>query len=393
MKKMHEQLLIVGIDPGTTLGYAAVDVNGRIVVLRSSRELDRDKAISELNSLGTVLVVATDKAKVPGLVSEVATRLGARVFSPDKDLLVKEKQELAGGYACQTSHEQDALAAALVAFRKYERLFSRIDNFLKEKQRADLGNAVKLLVVRRGIGIRSAFAFLTAPQTPVARIMQKVEKKQLSEPDYWKLYDSLVAAEWEKELLKKQNQKLENLAAKLRKKVGILTQAVKPETRIIRPTAELEQAKKTIKDLQVRLEQLLSRQQRLQNVLLNLDKFVVAKRMRNLGFGEFRRVGRILGFKQGDVLFVEEPNVFSQRTLDALKGIVELVVVVNDVKPRVGELMPFVFLPALHVQHVQDEYFAFLDKESFEKARTSRELLRKLVEEYQKSRNDPYRSS
>ena len=37
-----KQLLLVGVDPGTTLGYAAIDFEGNIIKLYSNKNLDRD---------------------------------------------------------------------------------------------------------------------------------------------------------------------------------------------------------------------------------------------------------------------------------------------------------------------------------------------------------------
>jgi predicted RNase H-like nuclease (RuvC/YqgF family) len=211
-------------------------------------------------------------------------------------------------------------------------------------------------------------------------------QKPLRADDYWKLYDALTIAEQENALLRKQNRTLENLAGKLKRKVNKLKAAVKPETRIIRPTGELEQARRDNARLKQQLSQLASRQQRLQHALLNPEKYALAKRMRTLGHDELRRVSRVLGVRHGDILFVEDCNSFSERVIDELAGSVELIIAVKPVKPKVAELLPFVILDASSIPHTQDEYFAFLDKPALQKARTDRELLRKLIEDYQQSR-------
>jgi len=62
---MHKQLLIAGIDPGTTVGYAFLDINGKPIKTGSSRELTFDTLIAKTTKLGRVVVVGTDKAKAP----------------------------------------------------------------------------------------------------------------------------------------------------------------------------------------------------------------------------------------------------------------------------------------------------------------------------------------
>jgi predicted RNase H-like nuclease (RuvC/YqgF family) len=220
----------------------------------------------------------------------------------------------------------------------------------------------------------------------VRDLKEVLSQKQLSHTDYWQLYDSLITAQSEKKLLQQQNNKLIKLAKRLKNKTNNLRNAVKPETRIIRPTAELEEARRTIKILQQSLQHTLSRQQRLQHILLHQEKYAIAKKMRNLGFDEFKRISRILGFKQGDILFVEDPNTVSERTLNELKENIELIIAVRQTKPKVAEQIPFTILDASSISHTQDEYFAFLDKKSFEKARSDKALLRKLIEDYQAER-------
>jgi len=56
-------LLILGIDPGTTLGYAALDINGNIIEISSSKLLNLNSLISKINNLGTSIIVGCDKKK------------------------------------------------------------------------------------------------------------------------------------------------------------------------------------------------------------------------------------------------------------------------------------------------------------------------------------------
>ncbi|MEM4242619.1 MAG: DUF460 domain-containing protein [Candidatus Woesearchaeota archaeon] len=381
-----KQLLIVGIDPGTTVGYAVLDTNGKLVAAKQSKELDRDTVVAELSALGTVIIAATDKSKVPSFVSEIATRLGAKVSSPVEDLLVSDKREITKSGNYNGHHEMDALAAAIVAYNRYERLFARVRQFLHDRKHPELFDRVAELVVKKEISIRSAFDFLTATRKEAQVISRVIEKKQLKEEDYWKLYDSLVIAQQERDLLKQQNIRLSRTVERLGRKASSLSNAVKPETRIIRPTGELEQANATIRDLRHKLEHTLSRQQRLQHVLLNQEKYAIAKKMKNLGQDEFRRVSRVLGFKKGDILFVDDSNVLSEKVVEQLKSTAEILIAVKAVHPKTAEKLPFIIINASNVSHTQDDYFAFLDKASLEKARKDKALLRKLIADYQAER-------
>ncbi|MEM2916314.1 MAG: DUF460 domain-containing protein [Candidatus Woesearchaeota archaeon] len=381
-----KRLLIAGIDPGSTVGYAVLDTNGKLVAAKQAKELDRDAVVSELSALGKVIIVATDKSKVPSFVSEVATKLGAKVSFPVQDLLVSDKREITKSGNYNGHHEMDALAAAIVALKRHERLFTKVRQFLHDRRRPELFETISEIVVKQGISIRSAFDFLTAPRKEAQILKKVVEKKQPKEEDYWKLYDELVTARYELNLLKQQNNKLKRTIEKLGRKTSELGNAVKPEIRIIKPTAELEQAKRVIADLKHKLEQTLSRQQRWQHVLLNQERYVIAKKMKNLGQDEFRRISRVLGFKKDDILFVDDCNMLSGNVVEALMPFSPLIIAVKSMHPKIAERIPFTIINASNVSHTQDDYFAFLDKQSLEKARKDKALLRKLIADYQAGR-------
>jgi hypothetical protein len=381
-----KNILIAGIDPGTTVGYAVIDTNGKLIAAKSAKELDLDKVVAELSALGTILVIGTDKAKTPSFVSSAATKLGSKVFAPNKDMLVSEKRELTKSGSYNGHHEMDALAAAITALKNHERIFSRIKVFLSDKKHPELFEQASELVIKQGISIRSAFDFLTAPRKEAQILKQVIEKKQLKKSDYWQIYDSLVTAQHERDLLKQQNNSLTKAINKLGKKTNELSNAVKPETRIIKPTAELEHANKMISDLRHRLEQTLSRQQRMQHVLLNNEKYAIAKKLKNLGQDEFKRISKVLGFKKGDILFVDDCNMLSEKVIEALKPNEPLIIAVKAMHPKIAERIPFTIINASNVSHTQDDYFAFLDKASLENARKNKALLRKLIEEYQEER-------
>ena len=92
------KLLIVGIDPGTTTGYAVLDIDGKLLHLNSSKQLDLNQLISQTINLGKAVLVGTDKAKVPNLVGTFATKLGAKIVNPDEDLKVEEKRRMAENF-------------------------------------------------------------------------------------------------------------------------------------------------------------------------------------------------------------------------------------------------------------------------------------------------------
>src|SRR3989338_1965903 len=69
------KLLIVGIDPGITTAYAVLDIEGKLIKTSSSKEFGLNQIISETTELGKVVLVGTDKSKIPNLVHLFAAKL------------------------------------------------------------------------------------------------------------------------------------------------------------------------------------------------------------------------------------------------------------------------------------------------------------------------------
>ena len=203
-----KQLLIVGIDPGTTTAYALLDVHGKIVELKSAKELSVDSLISRVTKIGIPVCVGCDKAKVPAFVERFAVQVNARLFAPSEDLKIEEKRKLTKGMHFKNAHEMDALASAIIAFNRVESLFRRIDKFLEGKKKKGFSDKVKELVVKKGISISGALDLLTRPEKPEKIIKKVVEERKLFEKDFLELYNDLKKAVQEKELLQKQNKKL-----------------------------------------------------------------------------------------------------------------------------------------------------------------------------------------
>lgn len=117
--------IIVGVDPGTTVGLAALDLDGNLVYLSSIRALAPNDAVSEIRGIGKPVMVATDKAEMPFGAEKIRRAFSAVAWTPKKDVAVKEKYETVAGYEFKDDHERDSLSAALMA---YAALSSRFES-------------------------------------------------------------------------------------------------------------------------------------------------------------------------------------------------------------------------------------------------------------------------
>jgi hypothetical protein len=154
--------IIVGLDPGTTTGIAALNLSGDLVDLISSRAMSSSDVIEWIAARGRPLVVATDVFPTPGAVEKVKRAFNAVLFSPGADMPGVEKIALGREVGYRNDHERDALAAAFRAFKKYRNKFLLVE----KKAPAEIDpDEVKALVVR-GYSIENAVAEFIKPSMP-----------------------------------------------------------------------------------------------------------------------------------------------------------------------------------------------------------------------------------
>ena len=157
--------IIVGLDPGTTTGIAALNLSGDLVDLISSRAMSSSDVIEWIAARGRPLVVATDVFPTPGAVEKVKRAFNAVLFSPGADMPGVEKIALGREVGYKNDHERDALAAAFSAFKKYKNKFLQVE----KKAPAEVDpDEVKALVVR-GYSIENAVAEFIRPSPPEIR--------------------------------------------------------------------------------------------------------------------------------------------------------------------------------------------------------------------------------
>ncbi|EHQ37040.1 DUF460 domain-containing protein [Methanoplanus limicola] len=123
-RKKH---LIVGIDPGTTFGFAALDYEANLIALKSSRQMSVADWIEEISLAGKPVIVATDKSRMPSTVEKIKRAFSAVPFIPAEEKTQEEKYSVTSGYSYANDHERDALYAALEAHKFFKNKFRNIE--------------------------------------------------------------------------------------------------------------------------------------------------------------------------------------------------------------------------------------------------------------------------
>jgi uncharacterized protein len=131
-------MLFVGIDPGTTVGYAIFNTSTGDIKCYSQKEFSANSLIQKLSNEGKITLIATDKKKIPEFVKTVAVKLGALYYTPKEDILVKDKISLTSKIKYSNSHERDAIAAVLIAFTKHKHKIDDINQFLIKNNKINI---------------------------------------------------------------------------------------------------------------------------------------------------------------------------------------------------------------------------------------------------------------
>jgi hypothetical protein len=378
--------LIAGIDPGTTVGWAVINLRGEFVAAGSQKELDLDSLISVFTGLGRVIVVGSDKAKIPSFVHDAAAKLGARLVGPGQDARVEEKRVMTAGFSFVNSHEMDALAGALLASKKIQSLLNKVHHFLVREKKLGMFEDVAELVLKEEISIRAAVLLLTPKAAPEKE--EKTEEKRRDD-DIVRLYSALSRARKDNALLLQKNRQMQGRLLQIEKQLSAMKERaaglVKPKT-----PAEIARIKDSqIQSLSQRLKNSLQTQgelarhvERLERVLLHQDR-VPLLRLGRLGWEEVMRCRDLVS--EGSIVFVDDANEMSGKAVQWLhqEG-VQIVVCGRLPGIRARAQLPFACVPVEECELLNR--IVLVKRDWLDKVRAERGVLSKIVEEYRKER-------
>lgn len=405
------ELLIVGIDPGTTAGYAVLDTNGNVLKTRSSKLLELNSLIESIVKLGSVLAVGTDKKKCPQLIEKAAAKTGARIITPREDLAVSEKNMLTQGTETANSHEKDALAAAMYAYRELEPLLTRIKKSLAEEGKQHRFMDVTELVIMTGINIKEALR--QAEERAMEPLLKKHEEAGETNAEMAadaaengkERFQNLLLRKAEKEnaILRSYNAKLIGRLRLARKELRKTEEAKASEERRASQPA-IEEREKHRSELVAKMQAVISGKEKQVKMLMEekdmlntmiaaaaSGRYIVAKKLGTLGLDELEHKMPRLGILENEVMLVDNPEVYSEKALDKLqeKGITLLS------RKRPGSNMMLVLRRAgiipIYAEHItaqESENFALISKEQLDslKKKASEADVLKAIENYKEER-------
>ena len=401
--------IIVGIDPGITVGIAAVDLSGNVIALHSERNMPVGEVFRFISELGHPVVVATDVSPAPGFVEKIARSFKAQLFVPQESLRVEEKNELLRnlGITVDDDHQRDALAAAYKAYLRLKPKLEHVEAKLREAGLSRKADEVKALVIQ-GYNLGEAMQKVARRERP----REEEEPEERSAPDLRPYIRRIRELEEKMELLERENEELRGIIREQRRTIERLERRIadydEEVRRKILRERELEAKVKRIEILEKQLKEAKAVIERLSRDLVQVKRMNVVevrgsavplKVLRVLSWRELERIEREVGLRRGDVLFVVNPAGAGRGIAEELVEIgIKALITEKPVPEPVAEVLreahvPFFTSEELDVKRVDE--FAVVERETLERAidellasweeedreREAERLLR-LVEEY-----------
>ncbi|MBI4448751.1 DUF460 domain-containing protein [Candidatus Woesearchaeota archaeon] len=377
--------LVVGIDPGTTTAWAVLDLSGNVRMVGSGKDVGLANVIRTVHACGKVVAIGTDKRVIPRVVASAAAKLGAQVLCPKDDLLRCDKHQLAQGIPCANEHEQDALACARFALRQLAPLIARVRKAARNKT-IEFDDLV-IAVLESGLGVKASIAMFDEvvyrkDRLAVLRdvsLVESVAKESAAlralrvERDG--LRKALSASQRDLHLEQSRN---EEFILRLHARAQVRKATV--------PAQALSLANQRASSLAALSRSLRKRQEFLESALINHYRFIVCRRMANLGMRELKRIEGLARVQMGDVLFVLRPQEYSVDALKRLHGIGVVIATPVQVDEELrGHLgLAAVSIDLSWVRHF--ESIVLIDRERFETEQKRLSLIEDVISSYRKER-------
>ncbi|PHP46139.1 hypothetical protein B6V01_000680 [Methanosarcinales archaeon ex4572_44] len=399
--------VIVGIDPGTTTGVAALDLGGEVVYLGSSRTTGIPETVETLSEIGKPLVVATDVNPMPHSVERVRRSFNAVAGLPPESLGIDEKIELTQGFEYANAHERDSLAAALYTFKRYKNKFSQIEQ--KVHTPSDL-DEVKARVVK-GETIDSALSELRSESTSARSeaMVEKVESPKVKDETLLRKEEEIGTL---REYVSYLEEKITSRDATIKRLEGKIKTFKTEEYKKLKRGKEIKIRNKKIKQLKFELKKKndviagLKERNRNINHMRRLEmtgRATPVKVVDSFTRDSIRKTQERYGIKKGDVLIITDASGGGSATADILAELgVRAVIACNEMSHAAAEELftqniP-VFSPGQLPPRIENDFavvatddlrhaIAEWEKRAEEYRKSQkREWLQYLVDEYQSKR-------
>ena len=331
--------LIVGIDPGLTIGLSIMDLNGRILKISSYREASRGQIIREITNYGKPSLICVDVYPYPAYVEKISAVLNSRLYTPRSVMTVSEKNEISRKLAMQqgvnvkNAHQRDSLASAYKGYAKFRSEFEKIERNYRDVYDKSLRDEIKNLLVKGKTladAVEEINQFLTGDKAVKEKIVKPTlkQKPELDEVELKKKFDILQEQlDWERSKntefyseIKVLEEKLENLQFRLDEDKSEYSEKIQREKAYIILENQISHSKERINLLENEIERYSDRIDELKRVvwLRGHKGWVPLKVIRKFTQDEIERTAENYGLGPGDIVLILDTTGGGGQTAEKL---------------------------------------------------------------------------
>lgn len=316
--------LIVGLDPGTTTGIAAVDLDGNLVLLSSSRQMTMSDIVEELYRAGKPLIVASDVQQMPYSVEKIRRAFNAIPYTPKQSLSVEAKYDLTARFSYTNDHERDALSAALDAYRSLQNKFRNIAK--RVRPGVDL-DEVRARVLR-GQSLDTVLADLQGvPAAEKPAVPEEAVPERPVEDERVMALDGMVKRlrSYVQELqedLRERDREVEQLQQAVRRARSATERKVRRDAELATKDATIESLREQLRDERRRSRRLKKRLERMRAVakIEVSEDYTPLKVLDSLTRDGVRSLQEEVGISAGDILYVRQAHGWGRGVVKDLSG-------------------------------------------------------------------------
>ncbi|NMC76337.1 MAG: DUF460 domain-containing protein [Candidatus Methanofastidiosa archaeon] len=421
---VKDKYIIVGVDPGTTVGLSAVDLEGNILGVVSKRSFSMSDVKEEIRKYGYPLIFASDVNPPSGFIEKLSTSFDSILYLPPLSIPVKEKNELTKELEVKNAHERDSLSAALKAYLNYKNKFIQIKSKIPE----DLSCYSSRIIgeVLRGMSIKEAIDNLKDELTKKEEDI-KIEQKNPEEIileqskiiENYKEKQNTLKKDFEKlqeeniDLKNKINEKEATIVSLERKLFDVLDQQKKEalkDTVIKSKNFEITSLRKSLEILKSKVNALTEENKRLKELkpLMESEDIIIGKVLGVFSVEGIRNLVKNQDLVEDDVVFLKDPTGGGAEAAKLLSETkIKAVIISGKISHPAQEELIEAEIPIIYSKDIKMEViakFVILDKEkfylvykkekelllAFKKAKESNKLL-KIIEDYKEQRKSDFK--
>ncbi|RLI05931.1 hypothetical protein DRO22_02105 [Candidatus Bathyarchaeota archaeon] len=384
--------LIVGVDPGVTVGLAVLSLDGQPVLIESRRGWSLSEIVKMISELGEPTIISSDVSPASEILEQLSHKLNAVLFVPSISMGADEKRQIARDYAdfyglkLKNAHEADALAAAVKAYKHYERKFEHVEARVRSMSLKVSAEDVKDLVVR-GYSMKRAIQHLQgidkyAAPVVVKRPVPREEKlKNLIE----ELQNRLAKERERLKHLRQTNRKLQARIKTLEAEILSLKETIKEiqskqsiEVRREREYSllmdELEKTRAKVKEYSMKLEEYKRRFNDMQRLreLESQGRLILLKPIEAFTDRGLQKAFQLYGIRAGDSVLLLDPSGGGAATAEELaKRGVKTVVTEGQMSHNALEIFEKYMIPVVSHEDLKIEWvegLPYVDSEGLREA-------------------------